>query len=91
MLYNLLMGFRETVLPACWFERRLRAIRDRVFLVGADLIAVVENGRITQLGPHDALVGADGPYARLWAAAQGTGGILSMEDESSTTRAGAER
>ncbi len=38
MLYNLLMGFRETVLPACWFERRLRAIRDRVFLVGADLI-----------------------------------------------------
>ncbi|MFC8047908.1 ABC transporter ATP-binding protein [Nocardia sp. NPDC057353] len=57
----------------------------------ADLIAVVENGRITQLGPHDALVGADGPYARLWAAAQGTGGILSMEDESSTTRAGADR
>ncbi|MFC8530202.1 ABC transporter transmembrane domain-containing protein [Nocardia sp. NPDC057227] len=55
----------------------------------ADLIAVVENGRITQLGPHDALVGADGPYARLWAAAQGTGGIFSLEDESSTTRAGA--
>jgi hypothetical protein len=38
VLYNLLLGFRETVLPACWFERRLRAIRDRVFLVGADLI-----------------------------------------------------
>ncbi|MEV0359685.1 ABC transporter ATP-binding protein [Nocardia sp. NPDC050697] len=57
----------------------------------ADLIAVVESGRITQLGPHDALVGADGPYARLWAAAQGTGGIFSVEDESSTTRAGADR
>ncbi|WP_245650534.1 ABC transporter ATP-binding protein [Nocardia harenae] len=57
----------------------------------ADLIAVVESGRITQLGPHDALVGAEGPYARLWAAAQGTGGIFSMEDESSTTRAGADR
>ncbi len=38
VLYNLLMGFRETVLPSCWFERRLRAVRDWVFLVGADLI-----------------------------------------------------
>jgi hypothetical protein len=36
--YNLLAGFRETVLPRCWFERRLRAVRDFVFLVGADLI-----------------------------------------------------
>ena len=38
VLYNLLTGFRETVLPSCWFERRLRAVRDLVFLVGADLI-----------------------------------------------------
>jgi hypothetical protein len=38
VLDNLLMGFRETVLPACWFERRLRAVRDLVWLVGADLI-----------------------------------------------------
>ena len=38
VLDNLLMGFRETVLPSCWFERRLRAVRDLVFLVGADLI-----------------------------------------------------
>ena len=38
VLYNLLMGFRETVLPSCWFERRLRAVRDLIFLVGADLI-----------------------------------------------------
>jgi hypothetical protein len=37
-LYNLLQGFRETVLPTCWFERRLRAVRDLVWLVGADLI-----------------------------------------------------
>lgn len=36
--YNLLAGFRETVLPRCWFERRLRAVRDFVFLVGANLI-----------------------------------------------------
>jgi hypothetical protein len=38
VLYNLLADFRETVLPRSWFERRLRAIREFVFLVGADLI-----------------------------------------------------
>ncbi|MFF8831507.1 ABC transporter ATP-binding protein [Streptomyces sp. NPDC015131] len=32
----------------------------------ADVIAVVEGGRITELGSHDALVAADGPYAALW-------------------------
>lgn len=39
VLYNLLADFRETVLPRSWFERRLRAVRDLVFLVGADLIS----------------------------------------------------
>lgn len=32
----------------------------------ADVIAVVEAGRITELGSHDALVEADGAYAALW-------------------------
>jgi hypothetical protein len=36
--YNLLAGFRETVVRRCWLERWLRAVRDAVFLVGADLI-----------------------------------------------------
>lgn len=27
-----------TGLPTCWFERRLRAVRDLVFLVGMDLL-----------------------------------------------------
>lgn len=46
VLYNLLTQFRETVLPRSWFERRLRAVRDFVFLVGADLIS---QGRRVQI------------------------------------------
>ncbi|MER6306350.1 ABC transporter ATP-binding protein [Streptomyces sp. NPDC001657] len=32
----------------------------------ADVIAVVENGRISELGTHHDLVTANGPYAALW-------------------------
>ncbi|MEV0285650.1 MULTISPECIES: ABC transporter ATP-binding protein [unclassified Kribbella] len=32
----------------------------------ADVIAVVEDGKIVELGGHDELVGAQGPYAALW-------------------------
>ena len=46
VMYNLLADFRETVLPRSWFERRLRAVRDFVFLVGADLIS---QGRRVQI------------------------------------------
>jgi ATP-binding cassette subfamily C protein len=32
----------------------------------ADRVAVVEDGRITELGAHADLVAGDGPYATLW-------------------------
>ncbi|MFD0000435.1 ABC transporter ATP-binding protein [Nocardia sp. NPDC127526] len=49
----------------------------------ADRIAVVEHGRITEMGTHDELLAARGTYNRLWAAARATEGIFSSEDESS--------
>lgn len=53
VLYNLLMGFRETVLPSCWFERRLRAIRDLIFLAGADLIPEARRLRVRFAVPRE--------------------------------------
>jgi len=41
---------------------RLATIRD------ADRIAVIEQGRLVELGPHAQLMGAAGPYSRLYAA-----------------------
>lgn len=37
----------------------------------ADRVAVMEDGRIVEQGPHAELAGADGPYGRLWAAWSG--------------------
>ncbi|MFE3453791.1 hypothetical protein ACFXJ8_33180 [Nonomuraea sp. NPDC059194] len=41
-------------------SHRLSAVRD------ADLIAVLHDGRIAEHGPHEALLEADGHYARLF-------------------------
>ncbi|MFE6859984.1 ABC transporter ATP-binding protein [Nocardia sp. NPDC057668] len=49
----------------------------------ADRIAVVEHGRITEIGTHDELLSMHGPYSRLWAAAGAEVGIFSVQDESS--------
>lgn len=54
----------------------------------ADRIAVVERGRIAEIGPHDMLLAAGGPYAQLWAAANEAGGIFSSEDGSSSLGSG---
>ncbi|NEB78501.1 ABC transporter ATP-binding protein, partial [Streptomyces sp. SID14478] len=39
----------------------------------ADRVAVMEDGRITELGPHQDLVAADGAYAALWRSWHGPG------------------
>ena len=43
------------------------AIAHRLFSAhDADRVAVVEDGRIAELGSHDELVAAGGSYAALW-------------------------
>jgi len=50
--------------------RTVIAIAHRLHTAAAaDRVAVVEGGRITELGPHDQLLSAGGSYARLVAAA----------------------
>ena len=47
--------------------RTVIAIAHRLFSAhDADRVAVVEDGRITELGPHAELVAAGGSYAALW-------------------------
>lgn len=52
----------------------------------ADRIAVVEHGRIAEIGTHAELLAAAGPYAALWSAARETGGIFLVTDKSSSMR-----
>ncbi|MFC5005869.1 ABC transporter ATP-binding protein [Dactylosporangium cerinum] len=53
--------------------RTVIAIAHRLFSAhDADRVAVVEDGRITELGSHDDLVAADGAYAALWRSWHGT-------------------
>ncbi|MFD6158951.1 ABC transporter ATP-binding protein [Nocardia sp. NPDC060256] len=52
----------------------------------ADRIAVVEHGRIAEIGTHVELLAAGGPYSRLWSAARETGGIFLVTDKSSSMR-----
>ncbi|RZU78149.1 ABC-type multidrug transport system fused ATPase/permease subunit [Micromonospora kangleipakensis] len=57
----------ERSLAAVLEGRTVIAIAHRLFSAhDADRVAVVEDGRITELGSHDELVAAGGSYAALW-------------------------
>jgi ABC-type multidrug transport system fused ATPase/permease subunit len=63
----------ERSLASVLHGRTVVAIAHRLFSAhDADRVAVVEDGVITEIGPHDELVRAGGSYASLWDSWHGT-------------------
>ncbi|MEV0714526.1 ABC transporter ATP-binding protein [Asanoa sp. NPDC050611] len=70
----------ERSLAAVLQGRTVIAIAHRLFSAhDADRVAVVEDGRITELGSHAELVAAGGSYAALWESWHGTDGHSSQK------------
>lgn len=66
----------ERSLAAVLQGRTVVAIAHRLFSAhDADRVAVVEDGRITELGSHRELIEADGAYAALWRSWHGTSSV----------------
>ncbi|MFD8594180.1 ABC transporter ATP-binding protein [Kitasatospora sp. NPDC059646] len=62
----------ERALAATLTGRTVIAIAHRLHTAhDADRVAVLTQGRLTDLGPHQTLLTTDGPYARLWHSWQG--------------------
>ncbi|WP_017579275.1 ABC transporter ATP-binding protein [Nocardiopsis valliformis] len=63
----------ERSLAAVLEGRTVIAIAHRLHTAhDADRVAVVADGRITELGPHEELISAGGAYAALWSSWHGT-------------------
>ena len=67
----------ERSLAAVLHGRTVVAIAHRLFSAhDADRVAVVEDGRIAELGSHDELVAAGGSYAALWRSWHGDAALV---------------